>query len=192
MTDETDFNLIVATNPQNDRVWAEGPDDVPPMELVGRIIGIKVWGGVSGWGTVPLQAYKGNINQEKYLKILKNMRSHALRLMKPNWYFQHDGASAHKARSVNKWLTNQVPNHITSGPYGDWPANSPDLNWTENVWAIVKSHLEKNPPTTTNALKVRVKKIWKEFDPELLKRMAGGMRQRLRDVIKKKGGCIGK
>ena len=44
-----------------------------------------------------------------------------------DWCFQYDGASAHKPKSTNKWLEEHVPEHITSGPNGDWPANSPDL-----------------------------------------------------------------
>ena len=109
-----------------------------------------------------------------------------------NWTYQHDGASAHKAKSVNKWLEENVPAHNTSGPTGEWPANSCDITWIENVWGIMEAPLDENPPQTIRQLKLRLKKVWDEFDPGLLTKMAKGMKQRLKDVIAKKGGCIGK
>ena len=52
--------------------------------------------------------------------------------------------------------------------------------------------LDEYPPQTIRQLKLRLKKVWDEFDPGLLTKMAKGMKQRLKDVIAKKGGCIGK
>ena len=193
MTDETDFALFAEPNKQNDRVWTDDQANVPPVEVVKHSAKLKVWGGVSAFGKTKLYFYDGTMDMKKYLKVLEKMKPEAEAFFgDDDWCFQHDGASAHKAKTVNKWLEENVPEHITSGPAGEWCANSPDLNYIENVWAIMDEKLEEKPPKTLNALKRRVKKIWRDLDQEVIKNMARGMKKRLKSVIKNKGGFIGK
>ena len=86
-----------------------------------------------------------------------------------------------------------MPTRITSGPQGDWPGNSPDLNPIENAWAIMQARIfEKNPPKTVEMLKKCIKQEWKNLKSETLENLVSGVSQRLKDVIKKKGVCIGK
>jgi len=193
MTDESDFNLFARTNPKNDVVWAKSFDEVPPMEVVKHTAGVKVWGGVSATGRTKLHFYTGTIGAKQYVKILTGAATEMHDAMNDDeWTFQHDGASAHKAKVTNAWLEDNVHEHITSGPQGEWPGNSPDLNWIENVWAYMAEQMEENPPKSIAALMRRLKKIWKDMPQSMLAKMAGSMRNRLLDVIAKKGGCIGK
>jgi hypothetical protein len=162
ITDEKDFLLFAATNPQNDRVWTDDPAKVPPVELVKHASGVKVWAGVSATGKTKLHFYTGTISTNSYLRILKKAKPEMQACFdNDDWTFQHDGASAHKSKKTNEWLEENVP--ISSGPTGEWPAQSPDLSFLENVWGIMEADLEGNPPKTTDALKKRLRKIWKDF-----------------------------
>ena len=102
---------------------------------------------------------KGELNASKY-------RDAVLKKVKPDfasifgthaWTFLHDGASPHKAASTNAWLDENVSDYIPSGPTGEWPANSPDLNIIEQIWGTMTDRLAEKRPSSIAALKTRVK-----------------------------------
>jgi len=194
MTDECDFELFPTTNPHNDVVWSDNPSSVPPVELVSHSPKLSVWAGAWHGGKTRLVFYEGTLGSAQYVEILKKALPdfNALTERKPGWTFQPDGASPHKAAATNRWLEDHVPNYITSGPTGDWPPNSPDLNWMDNVWAIMKERLEERPPATLDALRKRIKKIWKELDQKDVQSMVKGMKKRLQGVVKGNGESLKK
>ena len=192
-TDEKPFLLFAATNPQNDRVWTDDPDQVPPVELVKHAASVNVWAGVSAKGKTELYFYEGTIGARQHVAILEKAKKDFKKIFgNKKWTYQQDGATAHSANMTTAWLEDNVTEYIGCGPNGDWPGNSPDLSYIENVWAWMDGELEDNPPQTKEALKRRVKKIWKEMPRDMLVKMAQGMKQRLQVVIDKKGKCIGK
>ena len=109
-----------------------------------------------------------------------------------DWCYAHDGASAHKADMINRWLEDNVPDHITSGPSGDWPASSPDLNPIENIWGIMNESIQLDSPATTAALKRSVKKAWANIPLSTLQSTIQSMPNRLAQVIHNQGESIGK
>ena len=85
---------------------------------------------MSAKGKTRLIFYEGDLTAKNYCdKILKKVKPDfetVFGARNRSWTFAHDGASAHKAKMTNEWLEKHVPNHITSGPAGDWPPlNSP-------------------------------------------------------------------
>ncbi|DAZ98321.1 TPA: hypothetical protein N0F65_008907 [Lagenidium giganteum] len=56
--------------------------------------------------------------------------------------FLHDGASCHRAKTVKEYL------RLKSIKLVKHPAQSPDLNPIENLWAHVKAQLYQRPATT--------------------------------------------
>lgn len=62
--------------------------------------------------------------------------------------FQHDGTPCHTAKSVKHWLWDFICY---------WPGNLPNLRPTENLWPIIKHHLQGKVTTTFMMLESAIK-----------------------------------
>ena len=155
---------------------------------------VKAWGAAGIHGQTKLYFYEGNLDAEGYMALLTRALPEIRRLMRgvPDWTFQHDGASAHKDRRTNAWLAAHVPNHITSGPAGEWPGCSPDLNWIEDLNGILEAKLEEfdEAPNGINALKARAQRCWGSVPKSTLAACIRSMPGRLQTVIETKGAAL--
>ena len=79
-----------------------------------------------------------------------------------------DNAPCHTARLVKDFFTQES---ISVLP---WPAQSPDLNPIENLWALIKRKLaaEFPIPKTCSELIANVTTIWGGITPELCRNLA--------------------
>ncbi|CAK9796083.1 Transposable element Tcb2 transposase [Anthophora plagiata] len=98
--------------------------------------------------------------------------------------FQHDNAPSHSAKTVKNWLDAQQFQTIA------WPAQSPDLNPIENVWAYLKMKLANEysaPAATINDLWERVQQQWYSITPDYCENIISSMPKRIQATIKAKG-----
>ena len=146
-SDESSFEIFHPRNKQNDRVWAKNIEDVPTTPSVKFPSKVMVWGAMSYRAlselhfvpektTVNTHYYVDEILEKSLLQSLNRTRNSGSTLkMKfmPDMseaIFQQDGAPAHRAKTAQKWLQDNVNSFWSKD---QWPGNSPDLNPIENV-----------------------------------------------------------
>ncbi len=89
-------------------------------------------------------------------------------------------APAHTAKSTKSWLNDHGVGVL------DWPANSPDLNPIENLWAIVKRKMRNKRPKNADELKATVKETWASIPPQQCHKLITSTPRRIEAVIKAK------
>lgn len=148
--------------------------------------GVMVWGCVTWEGVGYLCKIDGNMDQHLYKNILEDdlMETIQFYALDPSKIvFQHDNDPKHKAKIVQEWLANQEFETM------EWPAQSPDLNLIEHMWAEVKRRLNKfdTPSKGVFELWERVQKIWNEISPDVCMNLYESMPRRMEAVLKAKG-----
>ena len=102
-----------------------------------------------------------------------------------SWIFQHDNDPKHTAKKNKNFLTNSGIKVL------EWPSQSPDLNPIENIWCTMKEGLKKrhDRPSNLEELFEHVQQEWAKLDKELLRTLVRSMPNRIKAVIKNKGGA---
>ena len=97
--------------------------------------------------------------------------------------FQHDNALLHTSILTKTFL------HERNLKVLKWPAHSPDLNPIENVWGLLAGEVYSNGKQYFSAqeLKDDLNKTWKKLDEKSLKPFLVLLKNRVQELIIKKG-----
>ena len=143
-----------------------------------------VWGCMNLKGVGFLERVKGNLNAEGYIDLLGNTMIPSMHFLSlsDNCVFQQDNATCHTTHIVQKWMNEEGINIMS------WPAQSPDLNPTENSWDLLKRKVHEKTPTNLKELWVAIKNVWDGLPQIHLENLIESMPIRCAAVIKAKRG----
>ena len=147
---------------------------------------LSVWAAFSLYGRTPLVRIAGNLNQHKYRDIIEKYLlpfASTYHSGADNFIFQHDGCGPHRAISISNYLTENGIKLL------EWPAQSPDLNPIENVWAILKRTLRARCkyPSNADILCNELCTIWEDLPNSYFASLIASMPRRVKYVKRSQG-----
>ncbi|GBL72282.1 Proclotting enzyme [Araneus ventricosus] len=136
-----------------------------------------VWGCMSSFGTGNLELIVSKVNKYSYLDILKrNIRQNAQKMgISANFKLYQDNDPKHTSHICRLWALYHCPMVIKT------PAQSPDLNPIEHLWANIQQRLHENNITSKNILKEKLIEAWRNIDPNTCKKLVNSMPSRLKE-----------
>jgi hypothetical protein len=168
-------------------VWRRPGEDVDGIyhDTVKFPVSIMVWGAIGHGFKSKLEFIEGTLDSKGYVAMLigNGFIQQCNELFGLHgWCFMQDGAPCHTARSTLEAL---LP-LLTLLLY--WPANSPDLNPIEMIWAVMKRRLNDVQATTKEEFKAVVQEVWDKLDIEkVINPLVDSFERRI-DVMQRLGG----
>ena len=146
-------------------------------------ISVMFWGCFSKLGLGPLVALEGSMNAQRYIQLLEDTLLPELQVADAQMVFMQDNAPCHKAKIVMDFFDT---NHVN---IMDWPAQSPDMNPIENLWAVIKARRQKNYgyPKTKFEIIDQIFDIWDNIEPELVSKLADSANKGVSEVLRLNG-----
>ncbi len=170
-SDESKF--CISFGNQDPRVWRKTGEAQNPCCLKSSVKfsqSVMVWAAVSSAGVGPLCFLKSTVNAAIYQE---NLEHFMLPAAADKLYGDADlifqQGLQHTAKGTKSWFNDHGVTLL------DWPANSPDLNPTENLWGIVKRKMRDTRPNNADDLNVTIKVTWASITPEQCHRLIASM-----------------
>ena len=169
----------------------DSPEKVQSVSKSKHRVKIMVWGDMSSMSLTKLIIFQENetLNKDKYIRkvlipIVKDIKARKVetndltttKLFKNlnKWKWQQDGATAHTANNVQKWLKNNIQDFVSKK---EWPGNSPDMNPIENLWSIMEAKVYENGHFDSfEELILKIKDVWNNISVETLQKLSRSMK----------------
>ena len=136
----------------------------------------------AGTGVLSFLTPGTTMNGKKYVQVLQEKLKLHMTVHQCD-IFMHDGAPCHRSSLVKKFLGEKNIRQL------DWPGNSPDLNPIKNLWMLLRNKVSEKQPTNAKSLVTAIKEIlMKEISAEDCKKLIDSMPQRIKAVLKSRGG----
>jgi transposase len=140
------------------------------------------WGAISCHSKSPLFAIDGSMNSVRYIAILRDQfLPWVVKNRVEMTSFQQDNASCHISKAAKSFFESQGIQLL------GWPANSPDLNPIENVWAILKERVRKRCPETKEELQQVAIEEWDSIPQKVIKKTVESFEKRCAQIISRGG-----
>ncbi|CEP11596.1 hypothetical protein [Parasitella parasitica] len=130
------------------------------------------------------------VNQIEYIKCLQENYlpwiSEMIEKEGTTFILQEDGTPGHTGKIARNWKNDQ-PEILG---FDFWPAQSPDLNPIEHLWAILEKRIEgrRHAIGSKDELEACLRDEWSKLDVGLAEILVQSMPSRCKEVIKAKGG----
>jgi transposase len=188
-SDETKINRLGSDG----RKWAwKGPGEgLAARDVQGTVKfgggNLMVWGCMTAQGVGYACRIDGRMDAALYTGILSNELLQTIEyygLDKSKIIFQQDNDSKHTSNAARKWFSDNGIEVL------EWPAQSPDLNPIEHLWAHLKRILAEYETEPNGILELweRVDTEWNKISPQVCMELIESMPRRIAVVLKAKGG----
>ena len=146
-----------------------------------------MWGCITSQGVGHARRIIGNMKAPLYADILDDEFLQTLEyygLEKEEIVFQQDNDPKHTSHIARRWFKDNKVNVL------EWPAQSPDLNPIEHLWAHLKQQLAKAKPAPTNIDELwgRVQGEWINIPKQTCINLIESMPGRIAAMLRAKGG----
>jgi hypothetical protein len=145
-----------------------------------------MWGCFTYYGPGYISQINGNMDASLYVEILQEcvpLTQEYYGIDPGDMIFQQDNDSKHTSKLAKNFFEDNNYTILY------WPANSPDLNPIEHLWAYVKQQLAKYPEAPSGMLELweRIQEVWNNIPQSLCQALVESMPNRIKAVKEAKG-----
>lgn len=189
-SDEAYFHLDGTVNNHNFRIWSQSnPCFVAEKQLYPAKV--SVWCAISKNKIIGPYFFEETVKEGNYLDMVVNYfwPEYCKQNNTTQYYFQQDGAPAHKAKSVQAWLKSKFQDRFIDKDL--WPPRSPDLNPCDYfLWGYLKDKVYAKQFDSIEALKEEIVIETKKISRIMLFHVFENLTKRMKLVLENEGKHI--